>query len=277
MTYRFNPSCGCPVCKNGGQIPEGHQDEGHAFGYEADTHTPPVARQHARIIALLSWYDEPTEWLDRCIASLGKIPVDHLIALDGSYDLYNDEPESPREQYHAIRLACARDRLSFEIHGRDWTGNEIEKRNRLFELAEDAANPGDWYMVIDADEYVVSVDKDPHDHLERTPFHVAAVTLDEPGHPMGTIRYATFPMFFRAIPGLRCVGDHFTYTAPDGRKLWGDAKRARLEPRADLTGIVVEHANQLRHPDRRRAAMDYYRARDAAGIEGLPDERYLTA
>jgi hypothetical protein len=276
QTYRYNPACLCPVCENKG-VPPDMPDKGHAYGYEANTHTPPLARTHARIIALLSWYDEPTEWLERCIDSLGTVPVDHLIALDGSYDLYDGPPESPLEQYASIRQACVRQHLSFEIHGRDWTGNEIEKRNHLFGLAEQAAGPGDWYMVVDGDEFVRTVDKDPHSHLERTPFHVGAVTLNEPGHPGGTITFATFPMFFRAIPGLRCVGDHFTYTTPDGRKLWGDAKRARLEPRADLTGIVVEHHNQLRYPDRRRAAMNYYEARDATGIEGLPDERFLTA
>ena len=63
----------------------------------------------------------------------------------------------------------------------------------------------------------------------------------------------------------------------DGRKLWGNAKTDRLEPRADLTSVTVEHHNQLRHPDRRGAALEYYRTRDRHGIEELPADRSILA
>jgi hypothetical protein len=106
-------------------------------------------------------------------------------------------------------------------------------------------------------------------------FDVGAVTLKEPGHPLGTIVYPTHPKFFRAIPGLRCVNDHFTYTTPDGRRLWGDQSKHQMEARADLTCVEVEHHKELRHEDRRKAAKEYYDTRDALGVEDLPAVRSL--
>ena len=106
-------------------------------------------------------------------------------------------------------------------------------------------------------------------------FDVAATTLIEPGHPQGTMVFPTHPKFFRAIPGLRAVTNHFTYSTPDGRKLWGDAKKDRLEPRLDLTAVKVEHRSKLRHTDRRRAAERYYRLRDDLGLEELPEDRTI--
>ena len=232
-----------------------------------------------RLIALLSWYDEPTAWLTRCVSSLAQVPVDHVIALDGAYRYYpGAQPQSDPDEATAIRDAARTAGIPCEVHRpvTVWP-TEMAKRNRLFEYAERVADPGDWYMVIDADEFVTAAPPDVHARLTATPFDVAAVTLDEPGHPLGTIRYATFPMLFRAIPQLRATGNHYTYTTPDGRKLWGNAKTDRLEPRADLTALTVEHHNQLRHPDRRQAALHSYTTRDTLGIEDLPPDRTILA
>ena len=227
------------------------------------------------IVALLSWYDEPVEWLERMILSLQRVPVDLLIALDGSYKLYGGPPLSPGDQWDAIRDVTNKVDLPTEIRYGGWRGNEVEKRNRLFELGEESG--ADWYFVIDADEEVLQAPENVHEQLRATPFDVGAIVLDEPGHPMGTIRYPTFPMFFRAISGLRCERAHYRYRTPDGRLLWGDAKRDRLEPRHMLQDFYVEHRMNLRHPDRRRAAQVYYEKRDAAGFEELPTERWITA
>jgi hypothetical protein len=232
-----------------------------------------------RIIALLAWYDEPKEWLTRCVDSLARLPVDHLIAVDGSYALYpHPAATSDRTERIAIANAAARNGIRYDIHTPldPWPG-EVEKRNFLFQYAETHARPipGDWYFVIDADEFVTHSPDDVPARLAATPFDVGATTLREPGHPMGTMIYPTHPKFFRAIRGLRTVLNHYTYTAPDGRKLWGNAKTDHLEPRADLTAITVEHHNQLRHPDRYKAAKTYYRTRDAQGVEELPPDRSI--
>lgn len=226
-----------------------------------------------KIHALLSWYDEDPAWLTRCVKSLALAKVDHLIALDGPYALFDGPAKSPDDQTDAILLAAPCD---VSVHRGGYDGNEVEKRNRLWELAEQHAKPGDWYMVFDADEYVTEAPADLHALLEGTSFDVGAVQLIEPGHSQGTIHFPTFPMFFRAIPGIRCHRDHFTYRTPDGRNLWGNAKTQRLEPRA-MTGVVVRHESELRNPMRRSRAKRYYAGRDAAGIEELPEKRYVIA
>jgi hypothetical protein len=278
-TYRYNPTCPCDVCANGGEFPEGTANNGHSFGY-GQAHIPRPMRHRAQIVVLLSWYDEDPAWLRRAILSLGQIPVDHVIALDGPYELYqelhNGPDKSSDEEYEAIRKACIEIGVSFEIHHGGWEGNEVEKRNHLFELGEQAAGAGDWYMVFDGDEFVTDVPSDPHTLLEQTPFHVGAITLIEPGHPHGTIFYETFPMFFRAIRGLRAIKEHFGYTTPDGKKLWGDAFNERLEPRV-TTNIRVEHHSQLRDRHRRNEAVRYYKVRDDREIEGLPKHRLIVS
>jgi hypothetical protein len=232
-----------------------------------------------KVIALLAWYDENPAWLERCITSLSLVPVSTVIALDGAYQHYpGGEATSDPAQVQAIADACTVAGIGFSIPPvlTVWP-TELDKRNAMFAHAEQAAEPGDWYMVIDADEFVTHAPPDTLDRLKASPFDVAAVTLDEPGHPLGTIRFGTFPMFFRAIPGTRVVGEHFRYVTPDNRLLWGDAKREHLEPRWDLTDLTVEHHTQLRHEDRRRAARDYYDTRDRLGLEDLPANRSLLA
>lgn len=233
-----------------------------------------------RIIALLSWYDEPIAWLERCITSLTRAGVTDLVAVDGAYALYPDaQPSSDPLQRLAICNTAHQHGIRYRIHTppEAWAGNEVHKRNFLFEYAETQTRPqpGDWYLVIDADEHIIEAPQDVPARLAGSPFDVAAVTLREPGHPLGTMIYPTHPKFFRAIKGLRTVTNHYTYTLPDGRKLWGNAKTDRLEPRHDLTTVTVEHCNQLRHTDRRSNALAYYRTRDQAGIEDLPAERSL--
>lgn len=233
-----------------------------------------------KVCALLSWYDEDPRWLDRCVRSLAWLPVDRVVAVDGAYALYpGGKAASPPDQPEAIRRACLGIGAQCTLHLPDevWAGNEVEKRNRLFELGERFTSEGDWWFVVDADEHVLYAPADLRDRLQRAPFDVGAVELVEPGGPTGTITFPTHPKFFRAIRGLRCHQDHFTYRTPDGRNLWGDAKRTRLEPRADLSGVRVEHRKEFRHPDRRAAANGYYRARDAAGVEELPVDRSVLA
>jgi hypothetical protein len=281
--YRFNPACLCDWCRNDGQVPTGTADNGHAFGY-AQPHIPPDSGpwesvNRPRIIALLSFYDEDPDWLERCILSLELLQCDRLIALHGAYSLYpGASPKCSPDELRAVAVAAnvAGVKCTSILPAKVWD-SEIEKRNFLFELAEQEARPQDWYFVVDADEFVTHAPRDLRERLNATPFDVAAVELKEPGHPLGTMVYPTHPKFFRAIPGLRAVKDHFTYTTPDGRKLWGNAKTQHLEPRADLSTVKVEHHNQLRHPDRRRAAMQYYETRDRLGVEELPENRSILA
>lgn len=244
MIYEYNPACSCDWCRNSGNIPTDHPDNGHAFGY-GNEHVPPNSapwqERHTRIIALLSFYDENPAWLERCILSLEHINCDRLVAVHGAYRHYPDaQAACDTGELRAISTAAtvAGVHCTTIAPAKVWD-TEIQKRNFMFEVAEQQARPQDWYFVIDADEFITSAPTNVKPRLAATPFDVAAVELKEPGHPLGTMMFPTHPKFFRAIPGLRAVNDHFTYTLPDGRKLWGDAKRCHLEPRADLTLSLI--------------------------------------
>lgn len=228
-----------------------------------------------KIVALLSWFDEEPAWLERCVTSLTLLPVDHLIALDGAYGLFPDgKPSSGRKQANAIKTAAKDAGITVDVYQplKTWS-TELVKRDYLFRMAEQKTEPTDWYFVIDSDEYVDHVGNTRE--ILGTSFDVAAVDLQEPGHPHGTIHYATHPKFFRAIRGLHCDTAHFRYRTPDGRLLWGDAVRDRCEPR-QMTPMRVIHKTRLRPAARRARADKYYEDRDALGLENLPAERWLT-
>jgi hypothetical protein len=221
-----------------------------------------------KIVALLSWYDEQPEWLHAAITSLHHLPTPvHVVAVDGAYaDYPKGTARSNLDQYQAIHEATVAIDAGLTIHTptSTWHGQECEKRTRLFRLGDHAAQPGDWFLILDADERITSCPPDLPARLTTT-FDVADVTFREPG-PLGPKTYP-IPILFRAIPGITVTGNHYTYRTPDGRNLWGNAHTTRLEPRVDVTELTVDHLTGQRPPARREAAKTYYRTRDAAGYE----------
>ena len=216
------------------------------------------------ICALLSFYDEPPDALHRAVTSLRLAAVDQLVCLDGAYALYPDgHPSSELEQHDAIKQAAAKQRIRCVVREPNtvWRGNEIEKRTRLFELGERVTEPTDWYLVIDADEEITQAPADLHAQLDDTPLDVAQITLHENGQ---TIQ---FPKFFRALRGLHCHANHYTYRTIDGRHLWGNARTMRLEPRLPIPDMHVVHHVGERAPERTQAARTYYAVRDEQRIE----------
>src|SRR5262245_32652929 len=148
------------------------------------------------LIALLSWYDERPAWLAGVIASLQKLPVSHVIAVDGAYALYpNGKPYSGPEQHQTIiTTARALDIGCTIATPRDvWFGNEVEKRNHCYAIAETIAEgPEDWYFWIDADTFVTSAGNWLQ-HVERSSADVAEVNFREPYGALDT------------VCGLRCM------------------------------------------------------------------------
>jgi hypothetical protein len=221
-----------------------------------------------KLVALLSFFDEEIAPLERLIASLPLAGVTHLIALDGRYEMfpapYNT---SPREQVDAINAACKRvgiECMAFSAlpplaQWAPWH-SEMEKRSYLFRLGELVATTDDWYLIVDADEEIISAPPDLHQQLATTTFDVASVTLDQAKPLHG------FPKFFRAIRGLHVTGNHYTYATPDGRYLWGNALTTRLQPRLPLD-MVIRHHEHERTMARRTAKVGYYAMRDNAGVE----------
>lgn len=226
------------------------------------------------MIAIVSWYDEPAEWLGASVASLCKAGVQHVVAVDGAYAAYPGailHPRSGAEQYAAIvETAQAMDAGATVYQpGEAWYGNEVEKRSYGFRLAELVAEEDDWYWVMDADQ-VVTLSMGLADELEQTELDVAETWFWE-RNGLGDPTRASVRNLFRAIPGLHVAGNHYTYMTPDGRFLWGDGGADRLEPSL-ITRTEIEHRTWLRPKARRDRQETYYRRRDASHAEYIIQE-----
>lgn len=232
-----------------------------------------------KVVALLAWYEEDPRWLAEMVASLPKAGVDHLVALDGAYAMFpGATAQSHPSQAAVLRSACERHNIGCTIHQPEtvFHGNEVEKRSLLFQLAEEVTTEDDWYFVMDADELIAEVPDDFRQRLAMTARDVAEVTFQEPsnaevGNAHNYSKWRRKNRFeirvlFRAIRGLRVKGNHWTYMAPDGRRLWGQNKRS-LEPTLDLTDLEIFHRSDLRHEARRADQFAYYQLRDERKTE----------
>ena len=236
-----------------------------------------------RVIGLLSWYAESNVWLAATVASAAKC-CDHIVAVDGAYALYPEgRNRSGLEQAAIIHEAAAASGMGSTVHvpPEKWEGNEVAKRSFMFRLGESVATAGDdWYMVLDADEVVLQA-TDVRERLEATEFDVAEVTFinredvelkEETAQAARQFAYPdessqAIPIFFRALPGLAVIGNHYTYRLPDGRTLWGNPSVCTQEPRLDLSDVLIEHRSNFRTIHRNEARKDYYQRRDKAAIE----------
>jgi hypothetical protein len=226
-----------------------------------------------RLHALMAFYDEPVETLIASIATLPLVGVDHLVALDGRYALYpGDTAVSDANQHAAIVMTCRELGIACTLHAPTvpWAG-EPEKRTALFALGWALAQDGDWFLIHDADMFVMKAPDDFHEQLERTDREVATVeVLDTVAE---RINIANMPPTFdfcglyRAQPIL--VGPHHAqYRTADDRHLWVGNGEASPVPNLDLTSTVrVEHRPDRRSPERQQAKLAYYRNRDEERVE----------
>lgn len=218
-----------------------------------------------KLLGILSWYDERPSWLAGVIASLAKAEIAHLVAVDGAYSAYpNGKAYSGPEQHAAIVEVCRALEMGCTIHTprEPWFGNEVEKRNYAFRIAESLADPlVDWYFLADADHFVTSA-MGHMQALERAEEDVAEVRFSE--RLDGSFDMGGCPLrcVFRAVPGLHFETNHFTYRLPDGRNL-----HAPGEPVCDLSMVEVEHRTQWRDSYRKERQQTYYRRRDELGLE----------
>jgi hypothetical protein len=250
--------------------------------------TPRSAAHRMKLYGLISWYDEAPSWLSACVASLAKVGCDHIVALDGAYAFYPEgKPRSGPEQAEAIYRTAEGAGMGCTIHAPSevWLGNEVEKRSKLFEIAEVISEPNvDWWFVMDADQVVI--DPDPSTlkpRLEATDLDVAETMFEERMDPYATKLKAetarkthwnrttqfTVRNLFRALPQLRLATNHFTYRTADGRRLWGNAVmgEAALEPALLLHDVRIEHRTWFRDLARHESQYTYYRRREELGIE----------
>jgi hypothetical protein len=219
-----------------------------------------------RIVALLAWYEERTDWLAEVVASLAGATVDHLIAVDGAYRLFPQaRGASSSPQADTINAVARGLGLGCTVHVPDgpWAGNEVAKRDAMFRLAHAVADPGDWLWVIDADE-VIRDATGVREHLEASPLDVAEVLLCERMSDGGPAYSPSRKLFRAQEGGIHVLCNHHTYTTADGRVLRGDGLQV---PAEQLHDVRVEHRPAGRFTARLEAKRVYYSIRDSLEVE----------
>jgi hypothetical protein len=208
------------------------------------------------------------------IASLQEAGVDHLVALDGRYALYDgDSASSHPNQHAAIVMTCRELGIACTLHTptEPWEGNEPEKRTALFALGWALAKPGDWFLIHDADMAVVKAPEDLHARLEATDCDVAKVEildtvakrLNQPNLPP----IFEFCALYRAQP-ITVGPHHAQYKRADGQHLWVGNGEDSPVPTLDLSSTVrVEHRPDRRPAERQQSKLNYYTQRDQARVE----------
>ena len=225
-----------------------------------------------KIIGLLSWYEEDPAWLAECVASAARL-CNHLIAVDGPYAAFPGalrKPASGTEQANAILRTAAGAGIGCTIHqsrqpwwGTKW-GGEVEKRDFMFQLGKTFAQPGDWFLRIDADEVLTDIPGDTRQRLEETDYNVAEVMLWEReasghiGELVDTLNdyQSPFRCLFRNVPGLRIEQTHYTVIAdPDGeRQVLNGLHQV---PAETLWDVRLEHRTHQRTKARQRLKGEY--------------------
>jgi hypothetical protein len=239
----------------------------------------------SRVVGLLSWYDEAPSWLAATVASFAPY-IDALVAVDGPYAAFphNGRAKSSPEQVEAIQRVADAVGIELIIHqpSYPWLGGEVEKRTQAFHLCQSITDDQDWIWVFDADEVLTKAPSDFRLQLEDAPSDAVAATLtqtrnlDELGDVAGAMSFQPdshhdLTMIFRALDGLRVMGRHDTYVAGTDENpvyLWGPSTLPVVTPWR-MVGLEVEHRTHRRAAVRKAQSAEYYRTRDALGLERL--------
>jgi len=193
-----------------------------------------------------------------------KLKVKKLVAVDGAYALFPEARASSGVIAHRELERCCRQygiELIHHVPRTVWEGNEVQKRDFMFRLAEKHSTDRDWYFVIDDDERVTEVPRSG----ARLLGDVAYAILTEADGSSQPIR-----CFFRAQRGLAVRHNHFTYVCGD-QLLWGgpeDGKNPR-EAFAVDSGVTMQHLGHKRSDARKDQKVQYYADRDNTRIENL--------
>lgn len=255
------------------------------------------------LYAILSWYDEPPTWLAGCVASLTRIGVDHIIAVDGRYPHFNiGAPARSRlEQVDAITSTAHGAGMGLTVFQPTQPLLETDKRTLAFQLLNASATPfKDWVTVIDADEFISEGTHHARIDLAAIPTHVHTVrgrvtgSVDpfadpEPDNDISTktlelhhklpvpSEFASMQSrFFRVLTDMRCVTSHYDYTGTDesGKRIWlrpdiGTKPQGTKPTEVGTleTTVTFQHRKNHRTYERREHKKAYYDLRNSLRIE----------
>jgi len=255
--------------------------------------------------AILCWWDESPTWLSATVASLGRIGVDHVLAVDGRYPHFQpDAPVTSRsEQLEAIHSAATAIDARVTIHQPINALTEVEKRTRAFQVLNALAEPmKDWVLVIDADEMLVGGTRavrdelaafSPNQHVAQSLITNAEDPHAKPG-PDNDIRPATERLyqthvhaqtsftamqsrFFRVLHGMNTAPNHWAYNGVDdagvrwflrndtGRMKHEGMRSSDVIPLDDPVEVLHRKNHRIAH--RRAMKVEYYQLRDEIGLE----------
>lgn len=228
-----------------------------------------------KLLALCSWFDEQREALLPSLDSWAKAGVTHLVAVDGRYALFpSDRDASPAEQRGWLDVACRHLGIgsTVHVHAGPWEGGEVEKRTAMFQLALAVSDPGDWWLIADADMPVTEAPPDLLDRLAGADEESAVVRMhDVLAAKMDRVDYpadSPFRCLYRAHPMAVGPAHWRYYSVVDGHDMWRGTDTAGLREPLDLYGAVtMEHRPHVRTTGRTLQKNQYYSRRDTTGIE----------
>jgi hypothetical protein len=222
-----------------------------------------------KLIGLMAWFDEQPDRLAATVSSLGFL--DHLVAIDGCYFLFPESLKryrSPQEQLNAIVGTAYGLGIGLTLHVPDepFAGNEVEKRNLMFKLAQQIGTEEDWLLIVDSDEVVTKATPDLKDKLAGTDLNVATYLLKEPD----CNNYVRGLM--RCLPDLRVEDSHYGYRHGERTDNWRDGYLwVSGEEALELVSYLqLEHRKD--RPQRRTEAKESYnKLRQSLGVELAPE------
>lgn len=248
-----------------------------------------------RVWALVVWFDEPVELLERMLRSLDGF-VDGVIALDGAYATFphSGDGSSAPEQHAVFRDVCRELALDLVLPAGRVYASQADKRQHAFRLAQRHGTLfSDYTMIVDADEAIVGGDAAAFRArlLDGPQFETGMVWLDtlepEQGEADRSLRGIHHPRnsscvsgvgyrrVFRLLRDLR-VGPRYHWTYVGLNELGGEVavkgagkfNHPTVARHADLTELVrIENLTWHRDPKRIDAKHAYGQARDALGID----------
>jgi hypothetical protein len=144
----------------------------------------------------------------------------------------------------------------------------------MFRLGEQVTDPGDWYLIVDADEIVTAIPPDLRRRLADTPHDVAELMLWEREGQQAIAELvdvasdfqSPLRRLFRAQPGLHIEQTHYTVTV-ENRVLCGNRTVHHIEDAEPVWDLRLEHRRSHRTKGRLRLKAEYGANRDELGLE----------